>query len=986
MTNFSLTFLNSPWFLLLIPVAFLLTFIPYFRLAKRYRRTRNRIISIVMHLILSVLTISVLSGLQFHYETPNNSNELIVLVDGSYSTENLSKSRDELVDELIKDSEKYNCRVGLVIFGFDQSVICKPTGDIEKLREEYKKFIEDPASVDYDADATDIAAAFRTAGDMLTNYGSSKVVLVSDGKETDESALSYIRNLTAKGVKIDVLKPTAEQEYANSSEIQICDVTFPDTDIALGMETTINVKIKSTVSTSVTFLFYDNRSDTNAKPIIDEVVRVTEGEQDFSFNYTFKEGVFHQIDVKLDSGKQVSEKTLVNNEFTTYLTIEVFENVLIVENFQDDSKTLEALLAGTEDENLQALIEDAFKYKVTRVKIGTPEFNEAREKLNSFDQVIFNNVANKDLPEGFIDEVRDFVYEQGGGLFTIGGNDPSGKVHVYDREDLGTASAKTYQDMLPVSAVNYTPPMGVAFIIDVSGSMSGAPLVSARAGLEVAVKFGLTERDYVAIFTLDNTYGQVLPLTPVSELASIVNAIQSIGGTGGTVATNAITRAAQALNSNSSIARKHIIMLTDGIFGDKWDEKTEEPPFVKEARLHYANSGITLSVVGIGMSAGGDYYTNCKQMTDAAGGKTYAGINVDDLGNTLKKDISQSEIGAVTEGAFRPVVSRITDPLLKGVKFGSDEESSKTADFALGAFYGGKIKQNATLVLTDRYNAPVYAYWNYGRGKVGSLMCDLKGTSNSYSAPSYSITERKQTESGQYKDVTTTYNGIFASENGQRIIYGIVRELMPDTRLIAGELDLRLNEENYINSLNLYSTVDTENGDKIDAFITKENDVLFEKVSLMSAGKNESGVYVTSPFSMANLFSRCSFVVSQPGVYKITVTVTRANGVTKTTELFKTFSYSEEYDMFPDDRVATDADNLLSTIADRGDGVVITTIKRLGNVFVNFDPTVKHDYDPRVLFLIISVIALLIDVAVRKFKFKWLHEIIREKRKEKEEQ
>ena len=681
----------------------------------------------------------------------------------------------------------------------------------------------------------------------------------------------------------------------------------------------------------------------------------------------------------------MAEKTLVNNQFTTYLTIEVFDKILIVENFQDDSKTLEALLAGTEDDNLQALVENAFKYDVTRVKIGSPEFDEAREELKSFDQIIFNNVANKDLPEGFIDEVRDFVYEQGGGLFTIGGNDPTtGKVHVYDREDLGTASAKTYQDMLPISAVNYTPPMGVAFIIDVSGSMSGEPLEKAKSGLELAVKWGLTERDYVAIFTLDTVYGQVLPLTPVSNMDTIVNAIHGIGGTGGTVATNAITRAAQALNANNNIARKHIIMLTDGMFGDKWEEGKEDPPFVKEARLYYSNYGISLSVIGIGMEVGSKYYSDCKQMTDAAGGKTYAGISLDDLGNTLKNDIEQDEITAVTEGAFRPVINRITDPLLRGLKLGGEEESSKIMDFALGAFYGGKIKQNATLVLADRYNAPVYAYWNYGRGKVGSFMCDLKGTSASYSAPSYSIEERKQDSSGRYQVVNTEYSGIYATENGQRLIYGIVRELMPDTRLIAGELDLRMTEENYINSLNLYTML--EDGDTLEAFITKENDSLFDKVSLTETGENTNGVYVVTPFSKANLFSRCSFVVREAGVYRVTVTITRKNGVKKTTELFKSFSYSKEYDMFPDEQTETDAETLLNTVAARGDGMVITTIKRLNYVFVNFDPTIKHDYDPRTLFLIISIIALLTDIAVRKFKFKWLHEIIREKRKEKEEQ
>ena len=467
-------------------------------------------------------------------------------------------------------------------------------------------------------------------------------------------------------------------------------------------------------------------------------------------------GVCKQCSVKIDTGKRL----------------------LIIERFAGDSDKLSALLSNDTDviENLNNY---DYNFFVKTVLIGTEDYNYWMNCLGYFDEVIFNNVANSDLPEGDIERIEKFVSVYGGGLLTIGGNDPTGMIHAYDRNDLGTESAKTYRDMLPISAENYTPPMGVAFIIDVSGSMSGAPLESAKAGLEVAVRYGLTERDYVAIFTLDTVYGQVLPLTPVSELTTIVNAIQSIGGTGGTVATNAITRAAQALNSNSSIARKHIIMFTDGIFGDRVEEG-EEPSYIKEARLHYTNSGITLSVVGIGMSVGNEYYyTNCKQMTDAAGGKTYVDFNLDDLGRIFKIDISQSEIGAVTEGAFRPVAAIATDPLFKDISFyGSADEFQNIMDFALGAFYGGKIKQNATLALTDRYNIPVYAYWAYGNGKVGSFMCDLKGTDNSYSASSYDVVERKKDENGQYKDVSTAYSGIFESANGQKLIFNMILNLM----------------------------------------------------------------------------------------------------------------------------------------------------------------------------------------------------------------
>ena len=84
MTNFSIDFTN-PWLLfLLIPAVFIVLF-PYFRMAKRYRRTRNRIVSMVLCITVMVLGISVLSGLHFDYDVVNNNNEVILLIDASYS-------------------------------------------------------------------------------------------------------------------------------------------------------------------------------------------------------------------------------------------------------------------------------------------------------------------------------------------------------------------------------------------------------------------------------------------------------------------------------------------------------------------------------------------------------------------------------------------------------------------------------------------------------------------------------------------------------------------------------------------------------------------------------------------------------------------------------------------------------------------------------------------------------------------------------------
>ena len=97
MTNFQIEFAH-PWLLLLLIPALFFSLFPYFRMSKRYRKTRNRITSIVLHMLVMVLSISVLSGINFKYEVPNTQNELILLVDGSFSNSQTEEAKNSFVN------------------------------------------------------------------------------------------------------------------------------------------------------------------------------------------------------------------------------------------------------------------------------------------------------------------------------------------------------------------------------------------------------------------------------------------------------------------------------------------------------------------------------------------------------------------------------------------------------------------------------------------------------------------------------------------------------------------------------------------------------------------------------------------------------------------------------------------------------------------------------------------------------------------------
>ena len=197
MTNFSVIFTNAWWLLLLIP-AFALTLISYFKLNKRYRFTRNRIVSIAMHLVVMVLSILLLAGVTMEYYKPNTEVEVVLLVDYSYSLDDSEGEVDEFIKDVV-DSCNSQYQLGVVKFGYDQVYAVELTNDMTRVCSGYL------ASSAPDTTATDIASALTYAESLFKNPESARVVLISDALETDSEAKSVIKSLSAKGISVDTV-------------------------------------------------------------------------------------------------------------------------------------------------------------------------------------------------------------------------------------------------------------------------------------------------------------------------------------------------------------------------------------------------------------------------------------------------------------------------------------------------------------------------------------------------------------------------------------------------------------------------------------------------------------------------------------------------------------------------------------------------------------------------------------------------------------
>ena len=73
----------------------------------------------------------------------------------------------------------------------------------------------------------------------------------------------------------------------------------------------------------------------------------------------------------------------------------------------------------------------------------------------------------------------------------------------------------------------------------------------------------------------------------------------------------------------------------------------------------------------------------------------------------------------------------------------------------------------------------------------------------------------------------------------------------------------------------------------------------------------------------------------------------------------------------------------LDELAERGNGVRVQDLEDPKEIFEGFVTAIDKTFDPRFLFMIMAIVLFLLDIAVRKFKFKWIHEIIRDYKKKK---
>lgn len=899
MQNFRINF-SHPWLLLLLIPAIALTLFPYFRADKKYRKTRNRILSMLFHGLAMVLAITLLSGITFSYEKPNLENELIILVDNTDSNEENADKKSDFISSIVSIADgKY--RLGIVKFGHGQVLTGAMGYDTTKALEDYL------TSDLPDMTATDIASALKYARSLFKNPETSKIVLVSDGIETDNAALTVIKAIAADGVQVDtVCYPNEEKD-----EIQIYSVKTPDTRIIPGDDFITEITLRSNFvgEKEATITAYDNDN-----LIGSTTVTLESKEQTFDVALSLNERGMHEIRFEIKCDTDTLEQ---NNSYRVYINLEAFDNILLIEHKEGEGARLAEILNET--------------FVVTDLSLSDDLADMPRtiEQMAKYEQIILVNVAYSDMPAGFEELLNEYVYNLGGGLFTVGGElDEVNGVqvpHAYNRNDI--ASSTYFKQMLPINAIDYTPPIAVMIVVDASASMSMGKLEAAKEGA-VSCLDGLNDRDFCGVMSFQTRASEELAILPASQRDLIRATIEKIGGeddsgaSGGTIFSDAIMRAGRALSVINNVERKHIILVTDGNPGDTFDTYL---PYIQD---NLADE-ITMSIVTINNQDS----TLSEQMSKAAaegGGKYYNILpsEMQKIPEIMQQDLALEAVAEINYGELFSLSIKDRTAAVAGI----DEALIPQ----LSGYYGTVAKKDASVPLMGKY-VPIYAEWKYGKGSVGSFMCDLSGI----------------------------WSDTFMSDLvGKTIITNIVNSLFPIEDVRADGIDYVIKSDNYHYQISVHGVLETE---KIEVFVTPLSDHL---VSIL-----EEGVSVKALESNR----RFNFIIKDAGLYEIAIKKYDETGAEVASVVtYEAFSYSEEYNSFTE-RLPI-GEELMTLLATDGKGMVVTDP---AEVFESFSQTIKKVYDPRVIFLILAIIFVLLDIAARKFKFKWPHEIIREYKQKK---
>ena len=880
MNNFKF---NNPWLLFLIIPLVAITIVGFFMMKKEKRYTKKNIISFALHLVISVL-ISVAFADPCYLDI-SKETDVYVLVDASASEKSSVERIDKAIKNTITEAMKTpNTKVGVIPFAKEATTLVNLGGSFDSLNNVYN-------DESFDYTATNLENALLYTAEQFKPEAYKRIVLISDGCETDGEAINTIETLMESGIVVDAINLKADFPV----EISLTGINYTD-NTYLNREESVEALINATTSSNVTLSLY--KGDTL---IESRETYLGSGLNTVSFALdTSTSGEFeYKVEITKQEGYTFNDTFIENNSRSFVQNVSGDFNILFLGSSQNELTKFEEMAGLPEETTIDSYIS----------KSSVPY---TLNDLIAYDEIVISNVDLSTLKNyaEFVSNLYTAVSVYGKSLFTFDAT------YVGNTND---SSLVLYNDLLPVQ---YQPDdtRALVLVIDSSGSMGGNNLTMALEGAKEVVD-KLDVNDSIAVVTFETNVNVPVTMTTIrteENRQEIKDKIDRIKNNGGTNMINGLDEAYKQIQGVTA-EYKDIITLSDGLAGDNIED-------LKKYVTSMSFSNISTSFINIGDKEGEELLKTLAKLGNGQYRYVDSELGLKDI---IVDTIEQEVIDTVIEKDSPVIYQLAKDPSLEGGVYNNLTN--------VEGYNYCRMKSGANTVLSVQYihtnsenelsviAIPLYAYWDFGAGKVSSFTSSL-GT-----------------------DWTDNF---WSAASGQTFFKNIVNQSLP-SRYNKSILNVDFKANGSTSDIEVTPNVDTKNT-KVSVELTSLNSNEIQSYDL---------IYNGSSFTYKLPTPTVGFYEAKISFYKLNAD-TNEYDLLETTNITYSFDYSSEFNFFDQNE-----NTLLNQIASQTGGSILAEDNIRFDISNN--QLSESNYVSLMYWILLAaVILFLIDIFVRKSIFR----------------
>ncbi len=633
----------------------LLLALPLFVGLWRLRRGRVASTALWLRLVAVTLVVVALAEPIFAREVAQQGT-LVILVDQSDSLgeEGKASLRDQ-AQAMLQSNEGSGYNALHVLYFGKNRVASAATQDV---------------SAQLGANGTDLSGALRAAQGLILP-GTGRVVLLSDGGQTQGDVLAEVAQFQRHSIPVDTLAYTPPEQ----PDVWVASVDMPPT-LREGEEFIAKVEVWSLGTASGELRLSDGEDE-----LASQAVELVPGQNSFEFpSRANQPGVLRlqaTVVVQPDSQER-------NNSAAATALVAPPPRVLLVEGRGGSAP----LRVGLREERIDTSV------------IQAGELPSQLSQLDGFDAVVLVDVPAGDMTLDQMTTLREFVRSEGRGLIVAGGR---------SSYTLGAYKGTPLEEALPVQMDPPPRPqradVSLLLIVDRSASMGpefGPSKFNMAKEAALLATESLRDEDRLGVLTFDTGNEWSVAFQQIGSglsLAEIQERIGSIQMGGGTDILAALEEGLPALATQPGKVR-HAVLLTDG--RSFTNELGEYRRLLELAR----SQNITLSAIAIGEDSDTQLMQN---LADWGAGRYHFAAEPEDIPRLtmLESEIARAE--PQVEGEFRANQTAL-HPLLR------DFPANRIP--SLEGYVATTLKPEAELVLESPEKDPVLSVWQYGLGRA----------------------------------------------------------------------------------------------------------------------------------------------------------------------------------------------------------------------------------------------------------------------------